>query len=49
MIIEKVLLPDQLEIIHRLKYENINADAVRKVALKTKGGSVPSGMDKKDG
>ena len=41
---EEVLLPDQTESIHRIKYENINADAVRKAALKTKGGSGPSGM-----
>ena len=31
---EEVLLPDQSESIHRFKYENINADAVRKAALK---------------
>ena len=31
--------------IHRIKYENINADVVRKATLKTKGGSGPSGMD----
>ena len=39
---EEVLLPDQPESIHRIKYENISADAVRKAALKTKGGSGPS-------
>ena len=42
---EEVLLPDQPESIHRMKYENINADAVSKAALKTKGGSGPTGMD----
>ena len=41
-ITEVVLLPDQFESIHQVMYENINADAVHKVALKTKGGS---GMD----
>ena len=42
---EEVLLPNQTKSIHRIKYENINADAVRKAALKTKGGSGPSLMD----
>ena len=42
---EEVLLPDQPESIHQVKYENINADAVRKAVLKTSGGSEPSGMD----
>ena len=42
---EEVLLPDQPESIHRIKYENISADAVRKAALKTKGGSGPSRMN----
>ena len=42
---EEVLLPDQLESIHQIKYESIDPDAVRKAVLKTKGGSGPSGMD----
>ena len=42
---EEVLLPDQSESIHQIKFENINADAVRKAALKIKGGSGPVGMD----
>ena len=42
---EEVLLPDQPESIHQVKYENINADAVRKAVLKTKGGSGRWGMD----
>ena len=42
---EEVLLPNQTKSIHRIKYENINADAVRKAALKTKGGSGPSLMN----
>ena len=33
---EEVFLPDQPESIHRIKYEDINADAVGKAALKTK-------------
>ena len=41
---EEVLVPDQPESIHHMKYENNNADAVCKAVLKTKGyGS--SGMD----
>ena len=42
---EEVLLPDQPEIIHQIKFKNINEDEVCKAALKTKGGSGPSGMD----
>ena len=42
---EEVLFPDQPESIHPIKYENINADAVHKVALRIKGGSALSGMD----
>ena len=42
--IEELLLPDQPESIHQIKFENINANAVHKAALKTKGGSGPSGM-----
>ena len=41
---EQVLLPDQPESIHQIKYKNINADAVRKAALKTTGGSGSSGL-----
>ena len=42
---EEVLLPDPPQSIHQIKYENTNVDAVRNTALKTKGGSGPSGMD----
>ena len=42
---EEVLLPDKPETAHEIKYENINAESVRKAALKTRGGSGPSGMD----
>ena len=38
-------MPDQPESIHLIKYENINADAVCKAALKTKGGSGLLWMD----
>ena len=41
----EVLLPDEPEILHPIKFENINGETVRKAALKTKGGSGPSGMD----
>ena len=42
---EEVLLPDQPESIHQIKYQNINADAVRKAVLKNKDGYGPSGKD----
>ena len=42
---EEVLLSDRTESIHQIKYENMNADAVRKAALRNRGGSGPSGMD----
>ena len=41
---EEVLVPDQPESTHHMKYENTNADAVCKAVLKTKG-SGSSGMD----
>ena len=40
---EKVLLPDQPESIHQIKYKNITTDAVHKAVIKTKGCSGPSG------
>ena len=39
---EEVLLPNQPESTHQIQYENINADAVCKAVLKTKGSSGPS-------
>ena len=42
---EEVLLPDEPELLHPIKFENINVEAVRKAVLKTKGGSGPSVMD----
>ena len=34
--------PEQL---HEIRYENINAETVRKAVTKTRGGAEPSGMD----
>ena len=42
---EDVLLPDEPEVIHAIKFENIDAETVRKAATRTRGGSGPSGMD----
>ena len=42
---EEALLPDVPENIHPIIFEKIDSEAVRKAALKTKGGSGPSGMD----
>ena len=42
---EEVFLSEQPESIQQIKYENINADAVCKPALKAKGDSRPSGID----
>ena len=40
-----ILLPDQPAQIHSIRYEVINAEATKQAALKSKGGSGPSGMD----
>ena len=40
-----VLLTDIPEKIHPIKFEDINADTIRRAAINTKGGSGPSGMD----
>ena len=42
---EETLLPDKPEVIHPIKFEKIDAEMVRKAAIKTKGGAGPSGMD----
>ena len=42
---QEVLLPDQPESIHPIKFEKINADVIRAAVTKTRGGSGPSGMD----
>ena len=42
---EEILLPDEPEIMYPIKYEKIDAELIRKAAIKTKGGAGPSGMD----
>ena len=41
----EILLPGELPVVHPIRYENINSEEIRKAALKTKGGSGPSGLD----
>ena len=42
---ESILLTDDFEKVHPIKFECITEESVRKTALKTKGGSGPSAMD----
>ena len=42
---KSVLLDDTPTKIHPVKFDGINADFVKQAALKTKGGSGPSGLD----
>ena len=42
---ESVLLTNDIEKVHPIKFENITEELVRKAALKTKVGSGPSSMD----
>ena len=42
---KEALLDDTPLSVHQIKFENIDGEAVRKAALRTKGGSGPSGMD----
>ena len=42
---EDVLLPDEPESVHFVKFESIDGELVRKACMKTRGGSGPSGMD----
>ena len=42
---ESVLLTNDIEKVHPIKFENITEELVRKAALKTIGGSGPSSMD----
>ena len=42
---EGVLLTDDIQKIHPIKFENLTEESVKKAALKTKGGSGPSAMD----
>ena len=41
----EIMLPDKLEEIHPIKFDSIDAENVRKTALKTRGGAGPSGVD----
>ena len=43
-----ILLPDEVQNIHPITYEDITAEKVRKAAINTKGGSGPSGLDVDD-
>ena len=40
-----VLFNDKVPVVHSIRYEEINAELIRKVALKTRGGAGPSGLD----
>ena len=39
------MLPDKPEEIHPIKFDSIDAENVRKAALKTRDGAGPSGLD----
>ena len=41
---QAILLTDTLETIHPIKFESIDVETIEKVAVKTQGGSGPSGM-----
>ena len=43
-----ILLPDETQNIHPIRYEDITAKKVIKAASNTKGGSAPSGLDADD-
>ena len=43
-----ILLPDEAQNIHPIRYEDITAEKVRKAAINTKGCSGPSGLDAVD-
>ena len=40
-----ILLPDEAQNNHPIRYEDITAEKVRKAPINTKGGSSPSGLD----
>ena len=42
---KQFLFDDIPEFIHKIKYKCINAEVFRNTTLRTRGGSVPSGMD----
>ena len=41
----EIMLPDKPEEIHPIKFDSIDAENVRKAALKMRGGAGPSGLD----
>ena len=41
----EIMLPDNPEEIHPIMFDSIDAENVRKAALKTRGGAGPSGLD----
>ena len=42
---QEILLTDTPETIHLIKFESIDVEKIQKAAVKTQGGSGPSGMD----
>ena len=40
----EIMLPDKVEEIHPIKFDSVNVENVRKAALKTRGGTGPSGL-----
>ena len=42
---EQVLLPDIPPLTHPIRFEEIDEERVRRAAMRTRGGSGPSGMD----
>ena len=42
---QDVLLNDEVPSVHSIRFEEINGELIRKVALKTRGGAGPSGLD----
>ena len=45
----EIMLPDKQEETHPINFRSIDAENVRKAALKTMGGAGPSGLDADDG
>ena len=41
----EIMLPDKTEEIHPIKFDSIDAENVRKAALRTRGGAGPSELD----
>ena len=41
----EIMLPDKAEEIHPIKFDSIDAENVRKAALRTRGGAGPSELD----